>query len=138
MPYKDKQRKSAFNKAYRIKHRDKLLEYTKEWQKKNWGYWLKYQMKHKDKIKSKNLRQYGITLEAYETLLETQQNLCAICRKPEIQPTKHGDGTRELSVDHDHRTGRVRGLLCNRCNIRLGMVDDDLELLRKMIDYLTH
>lgn len=138
MPYKDKRVRSAYNKKYHLEHRDELNAYTSQWQKDNWGYWLKYQMKHKEKIKGKLLKQYGMTVDAYRTLVEAQNGLCKICGKPETQPTKNGSGVRELSVDHDHRTGRVRGLLCNKCNVRLGMVDDDLELLRKMIDYLTH
>lgn len=113
-----------------------MRKYGKEWQKQNFGYWRKYQTEHKEKIKRKNLRQYGLTLEAYRALLEVQQNLCAICGKPETQPTKYGDGTRALSVDHDHKNGQVRGLLCTWCNVRLGMMNDDIELFEKMINYL--
>lgn len=137
MPYKDKKQKSEFNRKYRLKHRDKLRAYLKDWQENNWGYWLKYQEKHKEKIKGKLLAQYGMTVDAYRTLLEAQNGVCKICGKAETQPTKNGTAVRELSVDHDHRTGRVRGLLCNQCNIRLGMVDDNIELMRKMIDYLS-
>lgn len=69
-----------------------------------------------DPIKAKNqtlVRRYGITLEQYDLMLEAQNYCCAICAKPHNAP-------RPLSVDHCHRTGRVRGLLCTRCNVALG------------------
>ena len=61
---------------------------------------------------------YGITLDEYAELLKSQGGLCAICGehgKPHAR-AKFLDTPREFDVDHDHETGRVRGLLCNRCN----------------------
>lgn len=63
-----------------------------------------------------------------------QQGLCALCEKPEIK--KNYGTTCKLSVDHDHRTGRVRGLLCSKCNSILGMANDNIALLMKAILYL--
>ena len=71
---------------------------------------------------------YGITKEQYSIMLECQNGLCAICNKPELN--------RELSVDHDHITGKVRSLLCFKCNSALGLVKEDESILLKMIDYL--
>ncbi len=83
-----------------------------------------------------NLRYlYGISLEEYAKLHRKQKGLCAICKKPETATLR---GTlRELSVDHCHTTGHVRGLLCCRCNRIIGMVADDPQTLRRAIAYLT-
>jgi hypothetical protein len=76
--------------------------------------------------------QYGITVAQYEALLEAQDGRCAICRqKPSLK--------RRLAVDHDHATGRVRGLLCYYCNrTRLGRGREDAEVHRRCADYLEH
>jgi hypothetical protein len=81
---------------------------------------------NKDK---KHLAIYGLTADDYNQLLEFQQGGCAICR----QPCKTG---KSLAVDHDHETNRVRGLLCYRCNITLGLIEDNEELLWKIAEYL--
>lgn len=74
---------------------------------------------------------YGLSLEAYQAMLEGQKHVCAVCMKPN---TRKGD-TR-LMVDHCHVTGRVRGLLCHNCNAALGMADDDPDLLERLAEYL--
>lgn len=60
---------------------------------------------------SKMRRKYGITPTAYLALVEEQRGLCKICNR---------DVTRTLAIDHCHKTGAVRGLLCNKCNAFLG------------------
>ena len=74
-------------------------------------------------------RKYGITLAEYESRLEAQGGVCAICK--EARPEE-----RTLHVDHDHVTGEIRGLLCFRCNNAIGDLRDDLELVYRMLDYL--
>jgi hypothetical protein len=82
-------------------------------------------------------RVYKITLEGYQDLFKIQGGVCAICRNPEtIADTKNGL-IRDLAVDHDHKTGRVRGLLCRRCNQAMGLLNEDRDLLQQMIDYLS-
>ena len=71
---------------------------------------------------------YGITLEQYEDMLEKQNSVCLICTLP--------SGTRRLHVDHNHDTGKVRGLLCHHCNTALGLLRDDPALLAKAATYL--
>jgi len=71
---------------------------------------------------------YGITAEEYDAILSSQGGLCAICTRP--------PGRRRLSVDHDHETGRVRGILCPRCNSVLGMVADSSKILHSAAVYL--
>jgi len=70
-------------------------------------------------------RRYNLTREAYDTLVQAQAGLCAICT---TRPAEH--------IDHDHRTGKVRGLLCFGCNGGLGQFRDSPELLRSAIAYL--
>lgn len=77
---------------------------------------------------------YGITPEQYADLLAAQNGACAICRKPES--VMRAGKVMRLPVDHCHETGRVRGLLCHRCNRAIGLLGDDVEVLRAAIDYL--
>lgn len=80
-------------------------------------------------------RNYGITVEDYNRLLESQGGACAICQATETR-TMAGK-TRRLSVDHDHETGAVRGLLCGGCNSGVGYFRDNPDRLRNAITYLT-
>jgi hypothetical protein len=75
-------------------------------------------------------RNYGITLQEHQEMYENQNGRCAICKK-------EGDGKwKKLCVDHDHETGKVRQLLCRRCNMILGQAYDDSSLFSEMILYL--
>ena len=76
-------------------------------------------------------RKYGISLNEYTDLLEKQGNCCATCGAKEP-----GGRWKSFAVDHDHKTGKVRGMLCKSCNIALGEVDDNVQTLRNMINYL--
>jgi hypothetical protein len=73
-------------------------------------------------------RKYGMTVGEYERLLAAQGGLCATCRRP-----KAG---RALAVDHDHRTGKIRGILCQRCNNALAMMGDTLGGVLRFVNYL--
>jgi hypothetical protein len=77
-------------------------------------------------------RKYGITKERFDRLFKLQEGVCAICGGVNIPGLKHG----VLAVDHDHKIGNVRGLLCDRCNRVLGFTQDSKGLLAKMIGYL--
>lgn len=70
---------------------------------------------------------YGLTIRQYEELESLQQGKCAICRRKV---------THQLHVDHNHKTGKVRGLLCWNCNGALGQVHDSIIILDSMIDYI--
>lgn len=74
---------------------------------------------------------YGLTPEQYAEMLEEQGGVCAICGTDEWP----GKGNRP-HVDHDHSTGRVRGILCSHCNHGLGKFRDDPERLRAAAEYL--
>jgi hypothetical protein len=75
-------------------------------------------------------RNYGITLQEHQEMYKNQNGVCAICKG-------EGDGKwKKLCVDHDHNTGKVRQLLCRNCNMVLGQVGDNPNLLEEMIKYL--
>lgn len=80
---------------------------------------------------------YGITAEDYLNMLESQQGVCAICKQASPARSRRGvSEDRRLSVDHCHETGKVRGLLCTKCNTGLGMFGDDTARLLSAIYYL--
>jgi Recombination endonuclease VII. len=81
----------------------------------NWEYMLK--------------RSFNITPEQYNEMLETQGSKCAVCNSECIRYDK-------LSVDHDHVTNKVRGLLCHRCNTALGLLQDNPEIISNLLEYL--
>lgn len=88
-------------------------------------------LRKKNKLKVKNqslIRSFGITLEDYNRMLEAQNGVCAICGKSEIIIDKRISKLRALTVDHNHKTGKVRGLLCARCNQALGLFKENSDV----------
>jgi len=84
--------------------------------------------------KTRNLNQsFGMTYEEYEYMVNSQNNVCAICGNPELSKSK-----KVLAVDHCHTTGKVRGLLCNKCNTALGAFGDDIDVMASAISYLIN
>lgn len=85
------------------------------------------------------LKNNGIKFDKndYLKLLIKQKNVCAICKKPEsIISGKVNRVPKRLAIDHDHKTGKIRGLLCHRCNVSIGSMQESTELLQAAIDYL--
>ena len=83
------------------------------------------------------LRTYGLSNDEYQALRQTQNSCCAICNTSEDTVFSVGKHSHtKLYVDHDHVTGKVRGLLCHSCNTLLGKANDDTSLLLKSIHYL--
>lgn len=75
---------------------------------------------------------FGLSLQQYRNLLQGQNGGCAICHS-----TEFGSRTKTLAVDHNHSNGKIRGLLCDKCNRGLGMFNDSPELLKVAANYLT-
>lgn len=94
----------------------------RKWEKENPNYGRRKHLKAK----------YDITPEHYDTMLEEQGGVCAIC-----ETDKPGGPWEKFKVDHDHKTGKVRGLLCQHCNVGLGHFNDSPDLLATAIDYLN-
>jgi hypothetical protein len=95
----------------------------------------KWYSHNKDRANDSRLKyQYGIDSRQYEEMLESQNYVCKICLRPER--SKQNNKTKKLVVDHDHITGKVRGLLCGNCNAGIGMFEDNTSILRNAIKYL--
>lgn len=126
MPYKDPAEYTKFQKAYRGRNKDTLREGKRAWNKTEkgktctWRKWIK--------------RAYGLTEADYNHMLAAQNGRCAICRELEIEKIK--DKVLRFAVDHNHVTGKVRGLLCRRCNRAIGLLRENTVYIRAAADYL--
>jgi hypothetical protein len=89
-----------------------------------------------DSYESSRLKHYfGITLDQYRAMMESQGGVCAVCKRPEDTLTARGK-VKKMAVDHCHKTGRVRGLLCQRCNNAIGYAREDAGIIRSILQYL--
>ena len=75
-------------------------------------------------------KKYGITPEEYQRLFNKQKGYCAICKRHQ------SDLKEALSVDHNHETGEIRGLLCPKCNKAIGLLDDSSDLIKRASRYV--
>jgi len=158
-----KEQTKKYNRKYRKENLKRLRELGREYYKKNRaailvqkrkytvknklrilakkrGYYLKnkpllirksltYYRKNRERVRNENLKRlYSIDSKEYSRMLEQQKGCCAICKSP--------PGKKFLAVDHCHKTGRVRGLLCFRCNTGLGGLRDSQKILLEAIQYL--
>ena len=125
--FKDPQKAREYHKLYKRAHKNVYREYARKRMKK----WREDHPKQEKKYarKAHLKRRYGISEDLFQFLVDQQGNKCAICGKPE--PTRP-----VLSVDHNHRTGKVRGLLCSKCNLGLGYFQDNPTTLDKASEYL--
>jgi hypothetical protein len=112
-------------KNWNIANSDRIKKLGKDWRHAN-----------PDKVKALNLRRYGLTVEQFNDMLTRQDNKCFICCKPESSKTKSGK-IRSLCIDHNHKTGKIRGLLCSNCNNGVGhlKIDEGPDLLLKALEY---
>ena len=104
-------------------------EAKKKWQKTNPHERERRRIANAANMASQLPRKFGMSVEDYYDMLNRQNGACAICRaKPKA--------SRRLSVDHDHATGTVRGLLCHNCNVMLGLARDTTDILLRAVRYL--
>jgi hypothetical protein len=108
--------------AYAKNNREAYNKVSREWARKN-------PRKQNPKVtrKYRISTQYGLSVEDYEKLLESQKGLCAICEDRMTVPC----------IDHDHASKKVRALLCRACNWGIGHLKDDPEVVRKALEYLS-
>lgn len=142
-PYKKPEIEKSCTKCLITKSLEDFPFNNKE---KNWrGSWCRNccykRMDHKELIEGSKRRiykkdqkfkndlrvKYNLTFDQYLKLIEDQQRKCKICNLEEVK----------LNIDHDHKTGRIRGLLCRNCNLGLGFMKDNCDILAKSIEYLT-
>jgi hypothetical protein len=125
----------AYQKAYYVAHREERAVYQKAYRaahlKECKAYEKAYYVAHREQDSDyKVLQRYGLSKAVFNNLLDKQKGVCAICGKP-------GWNGKRPQVDHDHITGKVRGLLCNGCNAALGHIKDYPKIARAMIKYLS-
>lgn len=122
-PYTDHDR--AVCRAYRQSHREQAAEHMRA-----------YRARHREKLLHRNRDKrltdaYGIGTKEWDGLFEHQGRRCAICG------VAHS-GKQNWRTDHDHKTGEVRGILCNLCNTMLGLFDDDVVRMGRAVEYLRN
>jgi hypothetical protein len=94
---------------------------------------ISYQKRFPRKVLEWKLKKYDMTLKDFDLMLAKQKGVCKICGK---EPKGMQNSKKYLCVDHNHETGKVRGLLCGSCNVALGLFKHDMELLKNGINYL--
>lgn len=142
-PAKFIERRQSANRNARKKYwinpdesRKKLREWHHENRDKKSKSFKNWAVKNKQKLRDKRLsRTYGISNETYVEMFGSQLGLCAICGQEQQGVTKDGN-TRFLCVDHCHKTGAIRQLLCVKCNTGIGQFNDDPDLLKSAMAYL--
>lgn len=123
---KNKSERREYEREYYQKNKEKVKEKSKKWQTINSDKWKLIQRNSRMK------KLYDIDINQYNNLMTQQYSGCSICNNP------INNGNRNLSVDHNHKTGEVRGLLCNSCNTGLGYFKDNPELLINAVFYLLN
>jgi len=111
-----KQCASKLNKIWRQENPDRVKKTYKNWSEKN-----------RDCVRKHQLKKYGLSNDDYNKMFEVQNGKCAICNKT---------SEKKLSVDHCHDSGKIRGLLCDRCNHGLGNFKENINFMFKAIEYL--
>jgi hypothetical protein len=130
MPFDQKAYQKEYHKKWSVEH----PEYGKEkWEGERNQEWYKEYMKtdtyKKGKLRTRLKTRYKISLEQYNAMIEEQNGVCWLCGNP---PTE----TNPLCVDHDGKTGVIRKILCRQCNVGIGNLKHDPELLHKAAIYL--
>jgi hypothetical protein len=96
-----------------------------------------YRKKYPDRIKDCKLKErYNITLNQYNEMFQKQNGKCAICGNEESALHNYSKKVQKLAVDHCHKTGKIRALLCRDCNRGLGKFREDILILNNAIEYL--
>ena len=122
-------------RQYYLKYRDRFLAKAKERypqiRELRRVYNRTYKAKHPQRIKDSNRRwmlkkEWGLTLDQYAEMETAQHGVCGICQKPESLINPHTKKPYSLQVDHNHRTGALRGLLCHKCNKAIGLLNEDV------------
>lgn len=119
----NKEKKAVYDKKRRTENPEYHSKKSMEWAKANPEKRRLYSKRHWYK------RSYGISLEEYEEKLKLQHHCCAICGKHE------SNFQRQLAVDHCHTTGKIRDLLCPKCNLAFGYVDEDITIIERLLEY---
>jgi len=125
MAYKDAAKNKEYNAAYWRQNKEKIQSKAKPNKQRYYRSNILY-------FKARNYKnKYGLTPEETKQILEEQNHQCKLCSKDlTTLPEK------QVHLDHDHTTGKIRGFLCMPCNVGLGMMGDSIEGLQRAMDYL--
>lgn len=127
---RDKEKIRVQTKKWRSSNKERIDKKSSEWKAANPEKVKKYQ-------RASNLRKnFGVEISEYDSMFLSQNGKCAICGKNEEFIHHRTGKPAMLAVDHCHKTGKVRGLLCKLCNTALGHFKDDISVLLKAINYL--
>lgn len=121
-------------------YRESQLQYVRNWRRDNPDWQKNYKLVNKEKLAQQRrtadlFRKYGLTTEDYDSFVSSQHGRCAICKE---LPTGSNCKNGILSVDHNHTTNEVRGLLCDSCNMGLGKFSDNPQILREAANYVEN
>lgn len=129
---------SEYNKSIYAEKKDEIKSRNATWQRENKEKRKACQSRHREKLGRSKIREkevlriYGLTSDALDGMKASQGGVCAICKKTTNWERKKG----ELVIDHDHKSGKVRGLLCHPCNTAIGMMADSPARLRAAAEYV--
>jgi hypothetical protein len=93
---------------------------------------------HGHYAKNRSWKSFGITVNDYLRMYHEQKGVCKICGKEETVKNGPSGKLKDLSIDHCHKTNVIRGLLCNNCNRAIGLLNDDVNVLKSAIQYLIN
>ena len=131
----NKKERNEYFKQYREANKNKIKEANHRWheanKQKQSEYNQRYYKNNKEKIREAHyLTNYNITVEERNKMSEEQKGICPLCLKHESELNKI------LIVDHNHTTGKVRKLLCDSCNRGIGLLRENVDILKRAIEYL--
>ena len=135
MAYNTKEKQRAFNRRYYLANKVKMMAQAKAWGKVHpeviTAISRRWRKVNPDKTKNARLKYlYKISLSDYQAMFVKQGGVCAICKKQGFRL----NGT--LCVDHCHDKNSVRGLLCDHCNLAIGLIRDDIDFAKNIVSYL--
>jgi hypothetical protein len=129
----NKDRIKQTHNEWRKNHKKEISDYGKKYREENKVAGAEYRLKNREKIllngiKNNRRLRYGVSDNWYDERFILQNGLCAICEQP---PDK-----KPLGIDHNHKTGKVRELLCHKCNSAIGLLNEDTIIIQKVLEYL--
>jgi len=124
--YKNRVDRKDYYRKYAKTHKRDRKEYQRKYQEG-----LKNNQVFKRRILKDKHKPY-LSIEEYNNLFTLQNGECAICNKHQVEFKK------ALAIDHDHKTGKIRGLLCFKCNVMIGLAKDNIQILENAINYLKN
>ena len=129
---KTKEEHNIYYKKWRELNRDDYNKKRLDWANKD------RERRTKQARKSHLKTTFNITLDDYDLMVKNQNGLGLICHKKPKKIKYKNKKNPDFHIDHDHKTGKIRGLLCYNCNIGLGKFNDDIEIMKSAINYLNN